>query len=99
MTRIQVSLGDRALDLLDRYADAMGVTRSALCAVLIGQGLMNYNPAFLGGGGAGTPELEIGTGPRRSLDEILDEAEAQKGERAYFDPRKDGSLVGPDNEV
>jgi len=94
MTRIQVSLGDRALELVDRYADAMGVTRSSLCAVLIGQGLMNYNPAFLGGGGAGIPELEIGTGPRRPLDEVLAEAAQKKAEG--YDPEV--YVKGPDED-
>lgn len=49
MTRININLGNETLALVDRYADAMGVSRSNLCAVLIAQGLMNYNPAILGG--------------------------------------------------
>ena len=77
MTRIQVSLGDRALELLDRYADGMGVTRSALCAVLIGQGLMNYNPTMMGNGD-GTPDKDK---EHSSLDETLANAKREAKRR------------------
>ena len=59
MTRIQISLGNETLALVDRYADAIGVSRSALCSVLIAQGLMNYNPALLGGTHGAPPLIEV----------------------------------------
>lgn len=76
MTRIQVSLGDSTLLLVDRYAEAMGVTRSALCAVLIGQGLMNYNPSILGSAGAVPVPVMEKDFP--SLDDTIQAAQEQK---------------------
>lgn len=76
MTRIQVSLGTETLALVDRYADAIGVPRSALCSILIAQGLMNYNPALLGNPGApGTPPAPPEKGP--TVDELLEEAKGR----------------------
>lgn len=43
MKRVQVSLSDEMVDKVDSYARKMGVTRSALCALLIGQGIMSYD--------------------------------------------------------
>ena len=77
MTRIQISLGNETLALVDRYADAIGVSRSALCSVLIAQGLMNYNPALLGGT-HGAPPFSSESG--RSLDEIIDDASDRSGQ-------------------
>lgn len=85
-TRIQVNLGDKSLALLDSYADAMGVSRSALCSVLIGQGLMNYNPILLSvrpGGGDPANEVEPPEdgepGEYRSVGEILSDANQRRG--------------------
>lgn len=40
--RIQMNLSDEMVAKVDLYAKKMGVSRSALCALLIGQGIMNY---------------------------------------------------------
>lgn len=40
--RIQVIASDELVAKVDKYADMMGVSRSALCSVLIGQGIMGY---------------------------------------------------------
>lgn len=78
MTRIQISLGNETLSMVDRYADAIGVSRSALCSVLIAQGLMNYNPTLLGTpgtpGAPGTPPVPE---KERNLDDILRAAHAE----------------------
>lgn len=44
--RVQVSLSDDMVKRVDKYAHMMGVSRSALCSVLVGQGIMNYDNAF-----------------------------------------------------
>lgn len=43
--RIQVNLANGMVDRVDKYAELMGVSRSALCATLIGQGIMSYDKA------------------------------------------------------
>lgn len=43
--RIQVNLANGMVDRIDKYAELMGVSRSALCATLIGQGIMSYDKA------------------------------------------------------
>lgn len=43
--RIQVNLSDSMVKKLDKLADDYGVTRSALCAMLIGQGADGINQA------------------------------------------------------
>lgn len=40
--RIQVNLSEEIIDELDEYAQSVGVSRSALCAVMIGQGMVGY---------------------------------------------------------
>lgn len=44
--RIQVNLSDELIESLDKYAQMMGISRSALCATFIGQGVMGYNKSF-----------------------------------------------------
>lgn len=44
--RVQVSLSDEMISRLDYYANKMGVCRSALCSILIGQGVMGYDKTF-----------------------------------------------------
>lgn len=44
--RVQVNLSDEMVANVDRYAKAMGVSRSALCSMLIGQGIMSYNKSM-----------------------------------------------------
>lgn len=41
--RVQVNLGDDMLRQVDCYAETMGVSRSALCSVLIGEGILDFN--------------------------------------------------------
>lgn len=45
MKRIQVNIADEMATRIDEYAKKMGVSRSSLCAVFIGQGIMNYDRA------------------------------------------------------
>ncbi len=40
--RAQVNLSDEMVGKVDEYARKMGVSRSALCSMLIGQGIMSY---------------------------------------------------------
>ena len=41
--RVQVNLSEEMCFDVDKYAKMMGVSRSALCSILIGQGIMGYN--------------------------------------------------------
>lgn len=43
--RIQVNLSDTMVKRVDKLADDYGVTRSALCSMLIGQGVDGINQA------------------------------------------------------
>lgn len=40
--RVQVNISEEMLRKVDEYARKIGVSRSSLCSVLIGQGIMNY---------------------------------------------------------
>lgn len=44
--RVQVNVDDEMVKKIDAYAKKMGVTRSALCSVFIGQGIMGYEKSF-----------------------------------------------------
>ena len=44
--RIQVNVNDEMVKKLDAYAEKMGVSRSALCSVFIGQAVMGYEKSF-----------------------------------------------------
>ena len=44
--RVQVNVDDEMVKKIDAYAKRMGVTRSALCSVFIGQGIMGYEKSF-----------------------------------------------------
>lgn len=44
--RVQVNVDDEMVKKVDLYAKKMGVTRSALCSVFIGQGIMGYDKSF-----------------------------------------------------
>ena len=44
--RVQVNLSEEMVAKVDLYAAKMGVNRSALCAVLVGQGIMGYDKTF-----------------------------------------------------
>lgn len=44
--RVQVNISDEMVDRVDEYAKKMGVSRSSLCSMLIGQGIMSYDKSF-----------------------------------------------------
>lgn len=44
--RVQVNLSDEMVTNVDKYAKSMGVSRSALCSMLIGQGIMSYDKSM-----------------------------------------------------
>lgn len=44
--RVQVNLSDTMVESVDKYAQLMGVSRSALCSMLIGQGIMGYDKSL-----------------------------------------------------
>lgn len=44
--RVQVNLSDEMVVRVDSYAQKMGVSRSALCSMLIGQGIMSYDKSM-----------------------------------------------------
>ncbi len=44
--RIQVNITEELAEELSGYAKQVGISRSALCAVFIGQGAMSYRKAF-----------------------------------------------------
>lgn len=44
--RVQVNLSDEMVEKVDFYAKQMGVSRSALCSMFIGQGVMAFNKSF-----------------------------------------------------
>lgn len=44
--RIQVNLADEFIVKLDDYSTSLGISRSAFCAMLIGQGLLAYDRSF-----------------------------------------------------
>ena len=44
--RVQVNLSDDLVKKIDGYAKVMGVSRSALCSVWIGQSAMSYEQSL-----------------------------------------------------
>lgn len=44
--RVQVNISDAFVAKIDKYAQAMGVSRSALCSMFIGQGIMGFDKSF-----------------------------------------------------
>ena len=44
--RVQVNLSDEMVCKVDLYAKKMGVSRSALCSMLVGQGIMGYDKSM-----------------------------------------------------
>lgn len=44
--RCQVNLSDEMVERVDLYAKKMGVSRSALCSMLVGQGIMAYDKSM-----------------------------------------------------
>lgn len=44
--RVQVNLSDEMVKKVDSYASRLGVSRSALCSVMIGNGVLSYDKAM-----------------------------------------------------
>lgn len=44
--RLQININDDVVEQLDVYAKSIGISRSALCALFIGQGVMSYNKSL-----------------------------------------------------
>ena len=44
--RVQVNLSDEMVKMVDSYAKKMGVSRSAFCSMMVGQGVMNLDKAY-----------------------------------------------------
>ena len=44
--RVQVNLSDEMIERCDYYSKKMGVTRSSLCSMLIGQGIMSFDKSM-----------------------------------------------------
>lgn len=44
--KVQVLMSDEMVERVDFYAKKMGVSRSALCSMLIGQGVMSYDKSM-----------------------------------------------------
>ena len=78
--RLQVNVSEVMVDKIDKYAEMMGISRSALCAYLIGQGIMSMSKAFdvLDSGGMSFAEQmmnqktkrEISKGMQTFMDEL-----------------------------
>ena len=45
-TRIVVTVSDDMKNRLDKYAELLGLNRSALCAFLLGQGVLSMDKAY-----------------------------------------------------
>ena len=43
--RLQITINDEIVKKIDKYAKLIGVSRSAMCATWIGQGVMGYDKA------------------------------------------------------
>lgn len=43
--RVQVNLSEKMVERVDRIAEDMGLSRSAVCNMLIGQGVSSYEKA------------------------------------------------------
>lgn len=44
--KVQVNVSDELVKQIDDYAALMGISRSSLCAIFIGQGILAYNKSF-----------------------------------------------------
>ena len=44
--KLQITVSEELVQEIDKYAKMMGISRSALCATFIGQGIMTYNKSF-----------------------------------------------------
>lgn len=46
MARIAVKVSDELVARIDRAANSLGITRSAFCGFLLGQGIYNYEKSY-----------------------------------------------------
>jgi hypothetical protein len=44
--KVQVTVSDEMVTKIDAYAKEMGISRSALCSVFIGQGVLGFDKAY-----------------------------------------------------
>lgn len=44
--KVQVNVSEEMVERVDLYAKKMGVSRSALCSMLIGQGIMGFDKSM-----------------------------------------------------
>lgn len=44
--KVQVQVNDELVKKIDFYAKTLGMSRSSLCALFIGQGVLGYSKAF-----------------------------------------------------
>lgn len=44
--KVQVTVSDEMVTKIDSYAKEMGISRSALCSVFIGQGVLGFDKAY-----------------------------------------------------
>lgn len=44
--RVQVNLSNEMVSKVDSYSRKMGVSRSSLCSMLVGQGIMNFDKSM-----------------------------------------------------
>lgn len=44
--KVQVTVSDEMVTKIDTYAKEMGISRSALCSVFIGQGVLGFDKAY-----------------------------------------------------
>lgn len=45
-TRVVITVSTGMANRIDMYSEKMGVSRSALCGMIIGQGIMGYDKSF-----------------------------------------------------
>lgn len=44
--KVQVNVSEELVEQIDKYAVMMGISRSALCAMFIGQSILGYNKTY-----------------------------------------------------
>lgn len=73
--RIQVNLSNEMSERIEMYANKMGVSRSALCSVAIGQYVMSMDKAY-------SIVEDIGESAKVKLLEDEDQREAEEAQEA-----------------
>lgn len=70
--RIQVNISDQLAKQIDEYADAIGMSRSSLCAYFIGQGIFNVNKG-----------IELASGALQSYAKIAADADKKSDRESH----------------